>query len=71
LNPASDRDADRALYIIALVRMRYCHRARAHVQRRQAEGLSKREAIRGVKRYVARQTYHISAPIPPQPHLTI
>jgi transposase len=58
LNPAGDRDANRALYHITLVRMRYCPQTRAYVQRRQAEGLSKREAIRCVKRYVARQTYH-------------
>jgi transposase len=58
LNPAGDRDANRALYIITLVRMRYCPQTRAYVERRQAEGLSKREAIRCVKRYVARQTYH-------------
>jgi transposase len=58
LNPAGDRDANRALYIITLVRMRYCPRTRAYVERRQAEGLSKREIIRCVKRYVARQTYH-------------
>lgn len=28
------------------------------MQRRQADGLSKREAIRCVKRYVARRAYH-------------
>jgi transposase len=58
LNPAGDRDANRALYITTLVRMRYCPQTRSYVARRQSEGLSKREAIRCVKRYVARQTYH-------------
>ena len=58
LNPAGDRDANRALYIITLVPMRYCPQTRAYIERRQAEGLSKREAIRCMKRYVARQTYH-------------
>jgi len=38
--------------------MRYCPQTRAYIERRQAEGLSKREAIRCMKRYVARQTYH-------------
>jgi len=58
LNPAGDRDANRALYMITLVRLRYCPETKAYTQRRQADGLSKREAIRCVKRYVARQTYH-------------
>jgi transposase len=58
LNPAGDRDANRALYMITLVRLRYCPDTRAYIQRRLTEGLSKREAIRCVKRYVARQTYH-------------
>jgi transposase len=58
LNPAGDRDANRALYLITLSRMRYCPETQAYIKRRQAEGLSKREAIRCVKRYIARQTYH-------------
>jgi transposase len=58
LNPAGDRDANRAPYMITLVRLRYCPDTRAYIQRRLTEGLSKREAIRCVKRYVARQTYH-------------
>jgi transposase len=58
LNPAGDRDANRALYMITLTRLRYCPETRAYAQRRQAEGLSKRETIRCLKRYVARQVYH-------------
>jgi hypothetical protein len=37
---------------------RYRAQTRAYVERRQADGLSKREAIRCVKRYIARQTFH-------------
>ena len=44
--------------MITLVRLRYCPETKAYTQRHQADGLSKREAIRCVKRYVARQTYH-------------
>jgi hypothetical protein len=40
------------------VRLRYCPDTQAYIQRRLTEGLSKREAIRCVKRYVARQTHH-------------
>jgi transposase len=58
LNPTGDREATRALYMITLVRLRYCPDTQAYIQRRLTEGLSKREAIRCVKRYVARQTYH-------------
>ena len=58
LNPAGDREANRTLYMITLVRLRYCPDTQAYIQRRLTEGLSKREAIRCVKRYVARQTYH-------------
>lgn len=58
LNPAGDRDANRALYMIILSRLRYCPATKAYAKRRQAEGLSKRETIRCLKRYVARQIYH-------------
>jgi transposase len=58
LNTAGDRDANRALYMITLVRLRYCPDTRTYINRRQADGLSKREAIRCIKRYVARQAYH-------------
>lgn len=58
LNPGGDRDANKALHTIALVRMRYCPRTRAYIERRMTEGLSKREAIRALKRYIARDLYH-------------
>lgn len=44
--------------MITISRLRYCAQTRAYVRRRQADGLSKREAIRCVKRYIARQTFH-------------
>jgi hypothetical protein len=52
-----DGRANRTLYTITLVRLRYCPETKAYMQRHQADGLSKREAIRCVKRYVARQVY--------------
>ena len=58
LNPAGDRNANRALYMITLVRLRYCPDTQAYIQRCLTEGLPKREVIRCVKRHVARQTYH-------------
>jgi transposase len=58
LNPAGDRAANRALYLIILSRLRYCPDTKAYAKRRQAEGLSKRETIRCPNAYVARQICH-------------
>ncbi|WP_020499170.1 transposase [Sciscionella marina] len=58
LNPFGDRDADRTLHLITVVRLRYCIRTRAYADRRNIEGLSKREIIRCIKRYLARELYH-------------
>lgn len=57
LNYGGDRDANRALHLIAVCRLRYCPRTRAYAQRRSAEGKSKLEIIRCLKRYIARETY--------------
>ena len=58
LNPGGDREANRALYLICISRLRHCQRTQAYIAKRQAEGLSKRQAIRCLKRYIPRQTYH-------------
>jgi len=52
LNRAGDRQANRALFLIVLVRMFRDPRTRAYVARRIAEGRSKPEIIRCLKRYV-------------------
>ena len=54
LNPAGDRDANRALYMIILSRLRYCPGTRGYAPQQQADGLSKRETSRCLHRYVAR-----------------
>jgi transposase len=59
LNRGGDRHANAALYRIVLVRMRYHTATRAYVERRTAQGLSKPEIIRCLKRYVAREVYGI------------
>ncbi|GES15421.1 hypothetical protein Amac_090180 [Acrocarpospora macrocephala] len=59
LNRGGDRQANRALYTITLVRMSHDPNTRAYVKRRTKEGLSKREIIRCLKRYIARQLYRI------------
>ena len=40
-----------------LVRLRYCERTRSYMDRRLTEGKTKKEAIRCLKRFVARELY--------------
>jgi transposase len=63
LNRGGNREANRALYMICLARMRRDRRTREYVARRTAEGKSKREIIRCLKRYVAREVYHLLVPV--------
>lgn len=57
LNRGGDRQANSALWRIALVRMRSDPRTRAYVERRVEEGRSKPEIVRMLKRYIAREVY--------------
>jgi transposase len=57
LNRGGDRQANSALYIVTLVRLRHHQPTRDYVARRTAEGLSKREIIRCLKRYIAREVF--------------
>ncbi|MEV4418312.1 IS110 family transposase, partial [Catellatospora sp. NPDC049609] len=59
LNRGGDRQANSALYLIALSRLRWNPQTQAYAQRRTAEGLSKKEIIRCLKRYLAREIYQI------------
>jgi len=59
LNRGGDRQANRALYTVVLTRLRWDPATRAYVERRTAEGKSKKEIIRCLKRYVARELYTI------------
>jgi transposase len=62
LNPGGDRQASHALWRIVITRMSSHAPTRAYVERRTAEGLSKKEIIRCLKRYVAREVYrHLRA----------
>ena len=62
LNRGGDRHANCALHTIVLSRLRWDARSRAYVQRRITEGKTKREAIRCLKRYVAREIYQLIKP---------
>ena len=59
LNRGGNRQANSALHIVVLSRMRMDPRTKRYVERRQAEGKSKREIMRCLKRYVAREIYHV------------
>jgi transposase len=59
LNRGGNREANRALYMICLARMRRDLRTKEYVARRTAEGKSKREIIRCLKRYLAREVYRV------------
>jgi transposase len=64
LNPAGDRQANHALWRIVITRMSSHPPTRAYVERRTAEGLSKKEIMRCLKRYVAREVYpHLRAAV--------
>jgi transposase len=59
LNRGGNREANRALYMVCLARMRRDQRTQKYVARRTAEGKSKREIIRCIKRYIAREAYRV------------
>ncbi len=58
LSRGGDRAANSALYLVVITRLRRHEATRTYVERRTAEGLSKREIIRCLKRYVAREIYN-------------
>lgn len=57
LSRGGDRQANRALYIIAITRLGSCPRTRAYAARRTTEGLTKKDIIRCLKRYLAREIH--------------
>ncbi|MEW2079082.1 IS110 family transposase [Streptomyces sp. NPDC013433] len=58
LNRGGDRQANRALHTIVLVRMRHDPRTRDYVARRTLEGLKTKDIFRCLKRFVAREVHH-------------
>jgi transposase len=64
LSRGGDRAANNALYTIVLTRLRHDPRTRAYLARRTAEGLSKKEIIRCLKRHIVREVYRALPGIP-------
>jgi transposase len=57
LNRGGDRQANAALYRIVVVRLRWHQPTRDYMARRLAQGKTKKEIIRCLKRYVAREVF--------------
>lgn len=59
VNTGGDRLANSALYMIAICRLRTEQRTKDYFNKRTQEGKTKREIIRCLKRYIAREVFHI------------
>ncbi|MEV7939948.1 IS110 family transposase [Kitasatospora sp. NPDC088264] len=59
LNRGGDRGANSALYQIVICRLRWDQRTKDYMARRTADGLSKKEIMRCLKRYIAREIYRV------------
>lgn len=59
INHGGHRQLNAAIYRTVIVRMRFHEPTIAYVERRTAEGKSKRDIIRCLKRYVIREVYHL------------
>ena len=57
LSRGGDRQANAALYRITMSRLRWDQRTQDYLQRRMADGKTRREAIRCLKRYIAREIF--------------
>lgn len=58
LSLAGDRQANSAIYLIAIGRMRSPGESRDFIAKRIASGKTKKEAIRMLKRYIAREVFY-------------
>jgi len=57
LSRAGDRQANAALHRVVIVRLRWHPESKDYLKRRLAEGRTKKEIVRCLKRYVAREVY--------------
>ena len=59
LNRGGDRQANSAIHIIATGRLRTDERTKEYIARKMSGGHTKMEAIRCLKRYIAREVYYV------------
>ncbi len=75
LHRGGDRQLNHAIHIIALSRARTDPATRAYLDRRHSEGKTKKEALRCLKRYLARHIWRLlyatQTPAPPAPTLPL
>ena len=71
LDRGGDRQLNNALHIIAITRARYDPATKTYLARKEAEGKTKKGALRCLKRHLARRFHHLlslPAQRPPQDH---
>ena len=67
LNRGGDRQANRAIHLIATTRKRCDPRTQAYMKKKEAEQHTRREATRSLKRLIAREVYYLLHPAPHTP----
>ena len=67
LNRSGNRQANNALWRIAMIRLRIDERTIAYADRRRSEGKTRRETLRCLKRYIAREIYQLLTDPPAVP----
>ena len=67
LDRGGDRQLNRALHVIAITRARIDPQTRAYLERKRAEGKSNREALRCLKRHLARHVHRLLSMPPVHP----
>ena len=73
LDPGGNRRLNSAFYMLAIIRIRHDPRTAVYIARQRANGKTKREAIRSLKRYLARRVYTLLRTpnsVPPTVYLT-
>ncbi|MFD8231656.1 transposase [Streptomyces sp. NPDC059696] len=67
LNRGGDRQANAALHRIVFTRLRVDPRTQDYYERRIKEGKTRREIVRCLKRYAAREVFHLVKQLQPDP----
>ena len=58
LNRFGDRQANKALHLVIIGRMKHDDETKTYITKKLTEGKSKKDAIRALKRFVARRVFH-------------
>ena len=59
LDPGGNRRLNSAFYMLAVIRIAHDPRTAIYLQKQRANGKTKREAIRNLKRHLVRRVYHL------------